>query len=68
LLSYEEGYELSKVSLQRSIKSDGSNEVVLELAEYFANLIFELVEKPKDEEIPLPKIKNVFINNKIYFF
>jgi hypothetical protein len=53
-------YELSLASLQRSIKAaEGSNEVICELADYFANLIFELVEKPKSEEIPLPKIKDV---------
>jgi len=60
LLSYGEVKELSLISLRRSIRGDSkSDEVIFELAKYFADLIFKLVDINKDDQIPLPKIKNV---------
>lgn len=56
-LSYDEVYELSIASLQRSIETNGPGEVIKEIAQYFADLIFKLVDIPKNMEIPLPKIK-----------
>jgi hypothetical protein len=55
------------MSLQRSIKSPDAMEVVTELAEYFSNLIFNLVDKPLDEEINLESIREVKYF-KIYIF
>lgn len=52
-------YDLSVISLQRSIRGGNSSEVISELAEYFANLIFKLVDIPIDSEIPLEKIREV---------
>jgi Ca2+-binding EF-hand superfamily protein len=63
LLSYDEVYEISLMSLQRNVSNEeGSNEQVInELAEYFANLIFKLVNVDREEEIPLPVIKERII-------
>jgi len=60
-LSWDEVYEISLMSLKRSlvIKEEKSEDLIKELAEYFADLIFRLVEVDKDEEIPLPKIREV---------
>ena len=52
---------LSKVSLKRTLKHERSKGIVDELAEYFAKLIFRLVDVPKDQEIYLPLIKEVKI-------
>ena len=67
LLSYAEVLELSLMSLKRNIKGNDENskEVIGELAKYFADLIFKLVGVDRDDEIPLPKIKEV---NFIYIF
>ena len=64
LLSYAEVLELSLMSLKRNIKRDdkSSEEVIDELAKYFADLIFKLVGVDIDDEIPLPKIKEVNLN------
>ena len=61
LLSYSEVLDLSLMSLKRNIKGEDKNseEVVGELAKYFADLIFKLVDIDKDDEIPLPRIKEV---------
>lgn len=61
LLSYAEVLEISLMSLKRNIKGDdkSSEEVIIELARYFADLIFKLVNVDKDDEIPLPRIKEV---------
>lgn len=59
LLSYDEVYELSKASLEKSIKTRYSSEIIEELADYFATKIFKMVRIPVDEEIPLSKIKDV---------
>lgn len=61
LLSYQEVLELSFLSLKRNLKGNDSNsdDVINELARYFADLIFKLVNVDKDDEIPLPKIKEV---------
>jgi Ca2+-binding EF-hand superfamily protein len=70
LLSYDEVLELSLMSLKRNIKGEDKNseEVVSELAKYFADLIFKLVDVDKDDEIPLPKIKEVYnyLNSENY--
>lgn len=69
LLSYEEVLELSLMSLKRNIKGQdkASEDIINELARYFADLIFKLVDIDKDDEIPLPKIKevNIKFNQKI---
>ena len=72
LLSYDEVFELSKTSLERTIgegrkergNDDDEEDVVMILAEYFANLIFQLVDKPVDEEIPLELIREKIIEGK----
>ena len=60
-LSFDEVYSLSIDSLSRSINKPHSNqddnEVVKTLADYFAKLIFQLVEMPIDKEIPIEMIK-----------
>ena len=71
LLSYDEVFELSKTSLERTIgegrkegESEEEEDVIMILAEYFANLIFQLVDKPTDEEIPLELIREKIIEGK----
>ncbi len=59
MLSYEEVISLSRSSLKRTIKDPESSEIVDELAEYFARLIFRLVDISMDREIELMKIKEV---------
>lgn len=58
-LSWDEVYEISMMSLKRSLVVDEekSEGLVKELAEYLADLIFKLVDVDINEEIPLPKIK-----------
>lgn len=62
-LSWDEVYEISIMSLRRSLvcQDDKSEKLIKELAEYFADLIFNLVDIDANEEIPLPKIKEVII-------
>ena len=72
LLSFDEVFELSKASLERTIgdksakkdEEEEGDDVVSILATYFANLIFQLVGKPIDEEIPLDLIKEKIIEGK----
>ena len=72
LLSFEEVFDISKESLLRTLgdkdnkKEEENNEesVVNILATYFANLIFQLVEMPIDEEIPMDLIRNKIIEGK----
>lgn len=66
LLSYQEVLELSYLSLKRNLqgKDKTSDEVINELARYFADLIFKLVDVNIDDEIPLPKIKEVYLQFK----
>jgi len=61
MLSWDEVYDISMMSLKRSLVIDEvKNEgLISELAEYFADLIFRLVDIDKEDEIPLPKIKEV---------
>jgi hypothetical protein len=47
------------MSLTRGTESEANNPVVLDIADYFASLIFELVGVPLDAQIPLKKIKDV---------
>jgi hypothetical protein len=63
LLSFDEVYEISLMSLKRTVKSENENsmEVIQELAEFFATLIFKLVDVDIDDEIPLPKVKEKII-------
>lgn len=67
MLSFDEVYDVSLMSLKRNMigESKDKNEVVEELAKYFANLIFKLVNVDIDSEIPLEKIKEVI---KIIYF
>lgn len=60
-LSWDEVYDISMMSLKRSLVVDDekSEGLIEELAEYFADLIFRLVDIDKEDEIPLPKIKEV---------
>ena len=69
LLSFDEVYEISKGSLQRVLGDKSSNdeeddEVVSCLATYFANLIFQLVDMPIWEEIPMDKIKEKILEGQ----
>ena len=66
LLSFDEVYEISKQSLQRTLgdKNDDDDEVVNCLATYFANLIFQLVDMPIDDEIPMDKIKEKILEGQ----
>lgn len=63
LLSFDEVYEISLMSLKRTVKNEDENsmEVVEELAQFFATLIFKLVDVDIDDEIPLPKVKEKII-------
>lgn len=54
-LSFEEIKELCKLQLQ---KSDADN-VIDELAQSFASLIFDMTETPQTQEIPADRIKEV---------
>lgn len=67
-LSWQEVYEISMISLKRSlvVEEEKSEGLLEELAEYFADLIFKLVDIDKDEEIPLPTIKEVKILRKFF--
>ena len=62
LLSYQEVVELSLLSLKRNLleKDKDFDDIINELARYFADLIFKLVDIEKDDEIPLVKIKEVY--------
>ena len=72
LLSFEEVFDISKESLLRSLGDKNNQEeeenneesVVNILATYFANLIFQLVEMPIDEEIPMDLIRNKIVEGK----
>ena len=67
MLSYDEVYELSKVSLERTIFGRPQKEddtVIAGVAEHFANLIFELVDVPRHKEIPFELIKEKIIEGK----
>jgi hypothetical protein len=48
-------------SLERGLGTGSNNEVIKQLADYFADLIFNLVEVPVDEEIPMQKIRDKII-------
>ncbi len=65
-LSFDEVYEISKSSLQRSLghKIDKNDEVVNTLSTYFANLIFQLVDMPIDEEISIEKIREKILEGQ----
>lgn len=60
-LSFEEVYSLSIDSLSRQLskgKEMNENDIVITLlADYFAKLIFQLVGRPINEEIPITEIK-----------
>ena len=60
-LSFEEVYSLSIDSLSRQLskgKEMTENDIVITLlADYFAKLIFQLVGRPINEEIPITEIK-----------
>ena len=60
-LSWEEVYDISIMSLKRTlcIDDENSESIVNDLAKFFADLIFKLVDVEKDKEIPLPKIRDV---------
>ncbi len=62
-LSWNEVYNLCIMSLKRSLVVEDKigEKFIIELAEYFSDLIFRLVDVNKDDEIPFPKIREVFI-------
>jgi len=61
MLSWDEVFDISIMSLKRILITDdeSSEELVGEIAKYFADLIFNLVDVDIDDEIPLPWIKEV---------
>ena len=65
-LSFDEVYEISKSSLQRSLgdKNNKNDEVVNTLSSYFANLIFQLVDMPIDQEISIEKIREKILEGQ----
>jgi Ca2+-binding EF-hand superfamily protein len=67
-LSFDEVYEISKGSLQRTLgdKDDNNDndEVVSTLASFFANLIFQLVDMPIDQEISIEKIREKILEGQ----
>lgn len=69
-LSWNEVYNICRMSLRRTlvVEDDKTQALINELSEYFADLIFEYVEVDKNEEIPLPKIKEVCLFYFFYFF
>ena len=61
-LSFYEVYDLSVASLKRTIGSEEDNikngrEVIKILGDFFAKLIFQLVDMPLNSEIPIEIIK-----------
>lgn len=60
MLSYEEVFDLSLASLEKTVKGDNSVEITAELAEFFTRKIFKMVDVDVEDEIPLGKIKDVF--------
>ena len=61
-LSFYEVYDLSVASLKRTIGSEEHNikngrEVITSLGDFFAKLIFQLVDMPLNSEIPIEVIK-----------
>ena len=65
-LSFDEVYEISKNSLQRTLgdKIDRNDEVINTLSIYFANLIFQLVDMPIDQEISIEKIREKILEGQ----
>jgi hypothetical protein len=63
MLSFEEVYEISLMSLQRTVTSNETADlqVIKDLADYFATIIFKMVDINVDEEIPLPKVREKII-------
>ena len=58
-LSWKEVLKISKESLARTIKGSESEDIIDELAEFFARLIFKLVDVDKSEELKLENLKMV---------
>ena len=61
MLSWDEVYGLSQLSLRRFFKNEGeeANQIIEELGEYFSKLIFDLVKIDRDKEIDMKIIKEV---------
>ena len=60
-LDYKDVIDISKISIKRTIKDDASAEIVDEVSEYFAKLIFRLVNIDYNEVIDLSSIKEVLL-------
>jgi len=58
-LSWKEVLSVSKQSLKRTIKGGESEDIIDEISEFFAKLIFRLVGIDKDKELELAKLKEV---------
>ena len=72
-MAFEEVFELSKISLERFFKNKDSNKeeekeqnyIIFELADYFAKLIFDIMDIDLNKEIEIDSIKRKIMLNQL---
>ena len=72
-MAFEEVFELSKISLERFFKNKDSNKeeekeqnyIIFELADYFAKLIFDIMDIDLNKEIEIDSIKKKIMLNQL---
>ena len=72
-MSFEEVFELAKISLERFFKSKNCNKeeekdqnyIIFELADYFAKLIFNIMDIDLNNEIEISSIKKKIMFNQL---
>ena len=72
-MAFEEVFELSKISLERFFKNKDSNKeeekeqnyIIFELADYFAKLIFDIMDIDLNKEIEIESIKRKIMLNQL---
>ena len=66
-LSYDEIYELSKISLQNSFwfksKEFNQDKFLIDLCQFFSNLIFEICGVPVEQEVNLSQLQEIILKN-----
>lgn len=62
MLSYDEIFKLSKVCLSKFIVD--SEDFLDMLCEYYTRLIFKVVDREIDDEIPFEDIRNAILSGK----
>ena len=72
-MSFEEVFELAKISLERFFKNKNCNKeeekdqnyIIFELADYFAKLIFDIMDIDLNKEIEIDSIKRKIMLNQL---